>query len=55
MDKQTPAQIQQLFWMDKAKKYVEENTKGSPQYVADALYVAYLSGVEAALGIRIIN
>ena len=54
MEKQTPEQIQQLFWMDKAKKYAEENTKGAPQYVADALYVAYLKGVEAALGIRLV-
>lgn len=52
--KTSPAEVQQLFWMDKAKEYAKENTKGAPQYVADALYVAYLKGVEAALGIRLV-
>ena len=51
---------QQLYWMDKAKEYVKSTMTSSTipwkeQWQADALYVAYLKGVEEALKIRIIS
>ena len=50
-----PMKVQQEFWMDKAKKYAESNGKGKEQWTVDALYCAYLRGVQEALGIRIID
>ena len=51
---------EQIFWMDKAKEYSKTATALSPapwkeQWMQDALYTAYLHGVEDARGIRIIS
>jgi hypothetical protein len=51
---------QQLYWMDKAREYADKGyTESTHEYIMqwqkDALYVAYLKGVEEALGIRIIS
>jgi hypothetical protein len=48
-----------LYWMDKAKEYAEKALSESTvewkeQWQKDALYVAYLHGVQDALKIRII-
>lgn len=41
-------------WMKRATKYAEENSKGEFTWVRDALYVAYLSGIQDALKVRFI-
>lgn len=51
---------EQLYWMDKAKEFArtslaESSTPWKEQWMADALYSAYLHGVEDAKGIRIIT
>lgn len=50
----------QLFWMDKAKEYAEKSLsestiKWKEQWMKDALYVAYLHGVQDSLKIRIVE
>lgn len=49
-----------LGWMDKAHEYAEKHFKESTDpykanWMRDALYCAYLKGVEDALGVRIIT
>ncbi len=49
-----------LGWMDKASVYANQYFKDAPElskanWVRDALYCAYLKGVEDALGVRIIT
>ena len=51
---------EQLYWMDKAKEFARSSLTESTipwkeQWMADALYSAYLHGVEDAKGIRIIT
>ena len=51
---------EQLYWMDKAKEYSKNasslsSTPWKEQWMRDALYTAYLHGVEDALHIRIIS
>lgn len=51
---------EQLYWMEKAKEFVktsltESTVPWKEQWMADALYTAYLRGVEDAKGIRIIT
>lgn len=49
-----------LGWMDKASEYANKYFKDAPDlakatWMRDALYCAYLKGVEEALGVRIIS
>ena len=51
---------EQQYWMDKAKEYSKtasalSSTPWKEQWMRDALYTAYLRGVEDARGIRIIS
>ena len=51
---------EQQYWMDKAKEYADKKFTESPreyvmQWQKDALYVAYLHGVQDALKIRIVE
>ena len=50
----------QLYWMDKAKEIAQQSLTESTipykeQWQKDALYMAYLRGVEDALQIRIVT
>lgn len=46
---------QQLYWMDRAKEYAKSvATENLYQWQIDALYVAFLNGVQQALKIRLV-
>lgn len=51
---------EQLYWMDKAREFADKKfTESTHEYIMqwqkDALYVAYLHGVQDALNIRIVE
>ena len=42
------------YWRDKASAYANDNAQGEFTWVRDALFVAYLTGVQDSIKIRLI-
>lgn len=42
------------YWRDKAQTYANDNAQGQFTWVRDALYVAYLTGVQDSSKLRLL-
>lgn len=47
-------QEEKQLWMDKAREYAEEHSKGEFTWVRDALYVAYLTAIQDYSKVRLL-